>query len=74
MQDLLNNINSFAAENRWIFWPIVGALVIPIINISKMGLKEFKNSNHPLQGLFGLIIVGGIIGLFMALLTKVIFH
>jgi RsiW-degrading membrane proteinase PrsW (M82 family) len=74
MQDVLNNISSFTTENRWIFWPIVGAIVVSLINIRKIGYKELKRGNHPFQAIVSMIILGGIIGLFIAWLTKVLFH
>jgi len=72
--EILNELNTFAAEHRWIFWPIVGAIIIPIIQIRKIGYRNFREGNHPFQALIVIIIYGIIVGLIIAWLTKVIFH
>lgn len=72
--EFLNDLNSFAAEHRWLFWPIVGSIITPIVQIRKIGYEKFREGNHPFQALIAMIIFGIVIGLIMAWVTKVIFH
>jgi hypothetical protein len=75
MHELLETLNSFAAANRWVFWPAVGALIMVITGIRNTGgLKGLRQANHPVQGVVGMIILGVIIGLAIAWVTKALFH
>jgi hypothetical protein len=61
-------------ENRYIFWPIIGAIAMIFSSIRKIGLANIKRSNHPIQGIIGAGLLGTLGGLFIAWALKVIFH
>lgn len=75
MHELMKELNSFAAENRWVFWPAVGALITVFTGIRSLGgLQKLRQGNHPVQSVVGMIIIGMIIGLVIAWGTKALFH
>lgn len=75
MADLMTWLNSFAAENRWVFWPIVGALVMMFTGIKSLGgVQKLKEGNHPVQAVIGMVVIGALGGLLIAWTTKAIFH
>lgn len=74
MNNFLTELNDFAAANRWVFWPVVGAVVTTVMGLRSIGWEKFRSGNHPIQALVAMVVLGALGGLLMAWLTKVIFH
>lgn len=72
--DFLNDLNTFATENRWIFWPVVGMIVTIISQIRRIGFRKLKQKKHPFKTVLAMVVFGVVIGLFMAWLTTVLRH
>lgn len=74
MPDLKTDLAQFAADNRWTFYPIVGAVMFVIVGVPKMGVDRLRRSNHPIQAIVALAVFGALAGLFMAWVTRELFH
>jgi len=71
----MTTLNSFAAENRWVFYPIVGAVIMLLTGIRSLGgIQRLREGNHPAQAVIVMICLGVLVGFFMAWVTKVLFH
>ena len=68
------SLNGFASENRYIFYPVLGAVVMIISSIRSIGFEKLKHSNHPYQAIFATGIIGALFGFFIAWVLKLIFH
>ncbi len=75
MQDTFNRLTTFAINNRYVFWPIVGAIIMIIFTVVKLGFsKMFSKGKHPFQVILIAAIIGALAGLFIAWILKIIFH
>ncbi len=74
ISDMFREVSRVAAENRYVFWPIIGAVVMIISTIRSIGLANIKKQNHPIQGMIGAGVIGALGGLIMAWVLKLIFH
>jgi len=72
--DILREVNRFATENRYVVWPIVGAIMMIYSSIRKIGVANWMKANHPIQGIVGVGIIGALGGLIIAWALTLIFH
>jgi len=54
----MGEISAFISENRWIFWPVLGAIFTIITQVRKMGWSTIRHGKHPIQLLFFLALFG----------------
>lgn len=69
-----NYANKIFDEHRNLFWFTTGAVIMSIMQIHAIGWKKYRTGNHPLQALIAMIVIGGLFGLAMGWLTKLVFQ
>lgn len=74
IKEIFSAIEEFATGNRYIFYPILGAVVMVFSSIRKIGVENWKKTNHPIQGVVGAALIGGLGGVIIARILTVIFR
>jgi hypothetical protein len=70
----MGEISAFISENRWIFWPVLGAVFTVVTQVRKMGWNTIRRGNHPIQVFLAMALYGAVVGLIIAWATKLVFH
>ncbi|MCP4372325.1 MAG: tetratricopeptide repeat protein [Deltaproteobacteria bacterium] len=68
-----SDLNYFIARNWYFFWPTLGAIFEIVMSSRRLGLKNILESNHPFQGLLGILIIGSLKGLLIAWIIDKLF-